>query len=83
MPRGSKPAPGPLALRVAAILDAESKAQGLSQPKLEAITGISQSNLSLYLNGKRTLDVDQLQALCDALGLNIEDVVSRASGPAA
>ncbi len=40
--------------------------------------GISQSQISKYLRAERVLDIDQLDALCFALGLNIVTVVREA-----
>jgi transcriptional regulator with XRE-family HTH domain len=77
MPRGKKPPTGPAARRIAAVLRERAKDLGKSQIELESVTGISQSQISLILRGERAVDVDQLQALCDALDLSMHEVMSQ------
>lgn len=74
----SRRSPGPLSRHIAAILEAERKAQGLSQVALAARAGFTQSQLSKHLRGERVLTVDGLDDLCTALGLSIVDVVREA-----
>jgi DNA-binding Xre family transcriptional regulator len=54
------------------------EAQGRSQTWLAAEVGISQSQMSKHLRGERTLNLDQLDAICHALGLHLHDVVQAA-----
>ena len=68
----------PLSPYIAAILDRERDEQGVTQTALAAMSGISQSQVSKYLRAERVLNVDRLDALCAALGLNIVAVVSEA-----
>ena len=63
---------------VAAILERERAKRGLSQTALETLTGISQSAISKYLRVERVIDIDRLDALCAALGLDIVAVVHEA-----
>lgn len=81
MPNGTRSNPGPLSRAVAAILEAERQAQGLSQTELGAAVGLSQSQMSKLLRAERAFLVDHLDAVCTTLGLDIVDVVRTASAP--
>ena len=70
--------PGPLTVAVAAILKRSFHQTDVTQETLGAAVGVSQSQMSKYLRGERVLDIDQLDAFCFALGLNIVDVVREA-----
>lgn len=50
----------------------------VTQAELGDLVGISQSQMSKVMLGKRVLTVDQLTAICHALGLSVTDVVQRA-----
>jgi transcriptional regulator with XRE-family HTH domain len=63
---------------VAALLAREVEDQGLSQTKLAGLSGISQPMISLFLRGLAAIDLDELDTICSALGLDVADVVSRA-----
>lgn len=80
MPQAPKPAPGPGALRIAALLRARRQELGVTQKALAAETGLAQQTISALLLGQRTIDVDQLQLLCDALGLDVQDAMRKAYG---
>jgi transcriptional regulator with XRE-family HTH domain len=67
----------PLFPYVAAILARERHKRGTTQTALAAMSGISQSQVSKYLRAERVLDIDRLDALCTALGLDIVEVVRR------
>ncbi|TFC92024.1 MULTISPECIES: helix-turn-helix transcriptional regulator [Cryobacterium] len=83
MPSGGTTQPGPLSVAVAEILRREfNRSDFVSQKALGAAVGISQSQMSKHLRGERVLDVDQLDALCDALNLQIVDVVRSAQAAA-
>jgi transcriptional regulator with XRE-family HTH domain len=70
--------PGSLTLAVAALLAREVGDQGLTQTKLAGMSGISQPMISLFLRGLAEIDLDELDVLCSALGLDVVDVVARA-----
>ncbi|WP_120338147.1 helix-turn-helix domain-containing protein [Cryobacterium soli] len=78
MPTAGTPHPGPLSIAIAEILKQALAEAGASQRRLGATVGISQSQISKYLRAERVLDIDQLDALCFALGLNIVTVVREA-----
>jgi predicted transcriptional regulator len=63
-------------------VDSQQVDEGVSQSHLGAAVGISQSQMSKYLRGERVLDVDQLDALCFALHLDITEVVRDAANKA-
>jgi transcriptional regulator with XRE-family HTH domain len=59
-------------------LRAEVARQKMSQTKLAEATGISQSQLSKYLAGKRAPNIDELAAICQALRRGYMDVNAEA-----
>ncbi|HEY9266135.1 MAG TPA: helix-turn-helix transcriptional regulator [Microbacterium sp.] len=63
---------------IAEALDRAFLESGMTQEQVGEASGISQSQVSKYLRGVRVPDVDQLDALCDALGLDIAAVVATA-----
>ena len=68
----------PLSALIAEILDAAYVESGLTQRAVGAAAGISQSQVSKLLRGVRVPDVDELAALCEALGVQLLDVVGEA-----
>jgi transcriptional regulator with XRE-family HTH domain len=73
--------PGQLTRNIAAQLRRASEAAGLSQTQVGEAIGQSQSQTSKYLRGEVVLDVEELNALCDFLGLDILAVVANAKDP--
>lgn len=78
MPQAPKPPPGAGAVRLAALLRQRALEAGVTQTALAASTGISQQQISVLFLGRKAIDVDQLQLICDELGLDVRDVVRRA-----
>lgn len=70
--------PGPLSQAIARMLDAERKKQGLSQADLGERAGVSQQLMSDYLGGRKSPTPDQVQDMCDALGLEFLAVIAKA-----
>ncbi|TFD61089.1 XRE family transcriptional regulator [Cryobacterium sp. Hh7] len=75
MAKGTKPTPGPLTQEVSSILRAEMARHRILQGQLAAATGISTTQLSEILNGKKNIDIQQLDALCWSLGLDFTAVI--------
>lgn len=73
--QGSRPS---LSSTIAEILDAAWVDSGLTQSAVGKASGISQSQVSKYLRGVRVPDVDELDAICSALGLSVAAVVADA-----
>lgn len=48
---------------------------GVTQAQLATATGISQSQLSKQLRGIRAINMDELDAICKALGTSMIDVI--------
>lgn len=74
---------GELARHIAGVLRAEVARQQISQSALAAAVGLSQSQVSKYLTGKKAPNVDELEALCLAVGRSYLDVVTEAEDQAA
>ena len=79
MPSGTRPLPGPLSHAVARILGETLAAQSRAQADVAERAGMSPSQFSRALAGKKVFTLDQLDAVCVELGQPIESVVERAS----
>ncbi|MGV3071077.1 helix-turn-helix domain-containing protein [Corynebacterium phoceense] len=75
-----KASPGPLGIsrEVIRIIRGELSKSELSQLDIAKFSGISQSQVSRILSFEKELTVDQCDAICMALGLNIQTVVDEA-----
>jgi transcriptional regulator with XRE-family HTH domain len=63
---------------VALVLADAAAEAGLSQAEVGIASGVSQSQVSKYFRGVRVPDVNVLDDLCTALGLEITDVIAQA-----
>ena len=79
MPRGSSLPPDALTIAVAAVLAHEFTEQFMTQRQLAAITGISATSVGQFLRGAKSPDLTQLGRLCNALGLDVANVVTVAA----
>lgn len=52
--------------------------KGLSQEKLSGLAGISRSHLAAIENGKKTVRLDTLWRLADALGVKPDELIRMA-----
>ncbi|APF32913.1 XRE family transcriptional regulator [Microbacterium sp. SGAir0570] len=75
MPSGKTPEPGPLSRHVAHLLSIEIARRGLRQSDIAARAGMSSSQLSRVLAAKKVFTLDQLDAVCRAVGVPITQVV--------
>ena len=78
MPTGSRPLPSPLSQAIARILSEAISEAAASQRQIADSAGISPAQLSRVLNGLKVFTIDQLDAVCDALRLDLVDVIERA-----
>lgn len=78
MPSGAKTPPGPFSQEIAAILRAKIARDQIPQLAISHAVGISQSQLSAILGGKKHADIEQLDELCWVLGLKLVDVFREA-----
>lgn len=67
-----------LTKRIASRLRGRVSQGNVTQVELSEVVGISQSQLSKLLRGVRVFDVDELDAVCQALGLEAGEVVATA-----
>jgi transcriptional regulator with XRE-family HTH domain len=69
----------PLTLKLAEILRAELARRDWTQLELAARSGVPQPMISKILKGKRShITIDELDALCVALGLDAAEVLTEA-----
>lgn len=69
---------GEFGLRVARILDAAYREQGLTLKTIEARSGVNYSTASRMLAGLKVIPLDEFVALCGALSLHPLDVLEQA-----
>lgn len=72
MPAESRP--GPTSRAIASIIRDRAKDRGFNQTQLGERIGLSQQQMSLFLVGGRTLNVDRVQILCDLLDLKMTEL---------
>lgn len=70
--------PGPLTRHVAAKLRAAVEQRGLTQEQVGEQLGQSQSQVSKYLRGEVTLDLEEVDVICRTVGLNITELIRAA-----
>jgi transcriptional regulator with XRE-family HTH domain len=70
--------PGPLSLAIAASINAERARKQVTQAQLAEVAGVSQQLMSDYLSGRKSPTPDQVQAMCEALGLDFLRVIADA-----
>jgi len=79
MPRAAKPAPGPLSLEVASLLRAEMGRQdNMSKSELARKSGVERTTVSDIVRGLSQADLEQLDAICQALGVRMTDILRAA-----
>lgn len=78
MAKGTKPEPGMLTKEIAAQLRAQVARRQLTQTYVAEESGLSQSRLSELLNGRKQIDVEELDRICYAIGLNMATVLTDA-----
>lgn len=78
MPSGTKPVPGVLSQEVAAILRAQMARKRVSQGELATAVNSAQSQVSGILNARKHVDIEKLDELCQALGLEFAEVIRSA-----
>lgn len=67
-----------LGKEVAKSLNAQRAYVGMTQMQLSEKSGISQSQLSKQLRGIRAINIDELDAICEALGVSMESILESA-----
>jgi len=70
--------PSPLNEKIAEILRERIAKYRLTQASIARVAGLSQSYMSSVLGGTKPLNVDQLEAVCYSLGLEIDEVLEKA-----
>lgn len=78
MPTGSKPEPSSFTKAIAVRINKEKTDRGMTNMALSKESGISRPLLVNMLQGTKHWDIDQLDAVCDVLKLNIVEVVATA-----
>lgn len=78
MPTGTQPLPSPLSQHVGRLLGEAINDRGLAQNRVAEEAGMSPSQLSRALTGKKVFTLDQLDAVCAVIGVDLIDVVTAA-----
>lgn len=71
VPSGSAPAPGPLARAISATVRTLMAERRLTASALAAQSGLSRSYLGKRLRDEASLSSNDIEALCEALGVDI------------
>jgi transcriptional regulator with XRE-family HTH domain len=71
--------PGPLTREVAGIIRGLMARYNVSQTELAEVVGVSQSQLSKMTRGIRDISIDQLDLMCEAFTIEIQDVLEEAA----
>lgn len=80
MTRGTKPKPSLLTQEVAGILRGQLGRKRLTQAQVAVAAQISTTQLSGIFNGTKSIDLDQLDRICWAIGLEPNEVLEEAVG---
>ncbi len=67
-------------LRFARLLKSERLARGISQEDLAELAGLHRTYVGSVERGERNIAVDNMEALANALGLDISDLLSAPAG---
>jgi len=78
MPTAARDLPGPLSVEVASLLRQRIAALNIDQKTVAERSQINESTLSRLLNNKKPIYLEQLDALCAALGLEIGGLLDAA-----
>jgi predicted transcriptional regulator len=82
MPSGTKSAPSQLTKAIARRIENEKSLQGFTNSELSRQSGISRPLLVNMLQGTKHWDIDQLDAVCKILELDIVEVIATAEAQA-
>lgn len=78
MGRYGSSVPGPISTAVTQLIATTSEELLLTQSELGRRTGIHQVTISRTFRGEREFTLDELDAICDALGLSLLAVINEA-----
>ncbi len=78
MSRGSKGEPTKLTEEIAKTIRGELARQQMTKTELAKTVGISLPQISKLTAGLKRFDIEDLDAICEALGLNLREVVADA-----
>lgn len=78
MPTGTQPLPSSLSQHVGRLLSDAIVSRGLAQARVAEEASISPSQLSRALTGKKVFTLDQLDAVCSVIGVDLIEIVSAA-----
>lgn len=78
MPTGRHPLPSPLSQALGRRIGDAISTHGASQRRVAEDAGMSAAQLSRVVTGKKVFTIDQLDAVCSTLNLDLVDVVRQA-----
>lgn len=79
MAKGTNSAPGPLTLAIADIIHERMAELRTNKSKVAEASGVPRTTLGPMVDGTSVFDVEQLDKVCQALGIDIEDVQKKAA----
>lgn len=78
MSTGQNSEPSPVTQEIVAIFDRRLRDLGRTQADLAEVAGVSQSQMSKILRGRKPLDMDLAYMVAADLGLRLLDVIAEA-----
>ena len=78
MAKGKNSEPGPLTEAIAEVIRAQVGVLRTNKSRVADATGIARTTLGGIIDGTTVYDLEQLDKVCMALGLEIEDVLAKA-----
>ena len=83
MAKGKNSDPGPLTVAIAEVIRARIGVLRTNKSRVSEATGIPRTTLGAMIDGTSVYDIEQLDKVCMALGVQIEDVLEDAEKVAA
>jgi len=78
MAKGKNSEPGPLTIAIAEVIRAEMGRKKTNKSRVAEVARIPRTTLGGMVDGSTVYDIEQLDRVCMALGLRIEDVLEMA-----
>lgn len=78
MPKGTNTPVGPLSAAISEQLHAQMALLRSNKSKLAEAAGIPRTTLGPIIDGKKTFDIEVLDKICQALGLDSVEVMKKA-----
>lgn len=72
-----KTSASPEARAIAGLMKAQMSLRGMTQAQVSRESGIGTSQLSRIFNGTKSMEFDEIQDICRAIGADVQAVITR------